>query len=299
MDYLEKQIFGKRKFGVMGLLWSGIVMLMILFLVIEFQWDVVERWMGSYLEWQNSQRPRTGTAWESYDRTVHAVGKVDTLVGQLRVRESEVESLDDLAQVPGLLSPRGGITVSKEQFLRLFQGLSSYLWGEWISVKSLMRLSQQQEWIRSYLWWDGDALDMYLVNRNNGVLYQQSIPGEWLEISDLNGWRQGGMLEDAGEFVRRIYPSDDLWAIMEFLPDDVVQQLLSSSGLTAGDRLMRIGLSSVVVGDLGVVGLEFSIPEGMMIEKVVLKDDHLLDLGMLLERGWIEEKKDEYDEYDW
>jgi hypothetical protein len=299
MDYLEQQIFGKRKFGVMGFLWSGMAVLIALFLVIEFRWDVVERWAGSYLEWKNNQRPRTGTAWESYDRTVHAVGKVDTLVGQLRVRESEIESLISLAQVPGLLAPRGGITVSKEQFLRLFQGLSPYLRGEWISAKSLVRLSQQQDWVRSYLWWNGRTLDLYMVDRNNGVLNQRSISGEWLEISGLNGWRQEGMLEDVGEFARRIYPADDLWAIVEYLPVDLVQQLLSSMGLSAGDRLMRIGLSNVVVGDLGVVGLEFSVPAGMMIEKVVLKDDDLWDLGMLLERGGIGDKEDKYDRYDW
>jgi hypothetical protein len=299
MEYLEKQVFGKRKFGVMGWWWSEIVGLIVLFLIIEFQWDVVERWAGSYLEWQNGQRQRTGSAWESYDRTVHAVGKVDTLVGQLKVRESEIESLASLAQVPGLLSPRGGITVSKEQFLRLFQGLPPYLWGEWISAKDLMQLSQQQDWVRSYLWWNGQNLDIYMVNSNNGVLYQRSISGEWLEIAAINRLRQSGMLHDTEEFSRRIYPADDLWSIMESLPDDVVQQLMSSPGLSSGDRLVRVGLSSLVVGDLGIVGLEFSVPEGMMVEEVVLKADDLWDLGMLLERGQAEEEKDEYDGYDW
>ena len=138
-----------------------------------------------------------------------------------------------------------------------------------------------------------------MVDRNNGVLYQRSISGEWLEIADINRLRRAGMLEDTEEFTRRIYSADDLWAIMEFLPNDVVQRLLSSQGLTDGDRLMRIGLSSVVVGDLGVVGLEFSVLEGMMIEKVVLKADDLWDLGMLLERGRAEDKKDYYDGHDW
>jgi hypothetical protein len=107
------------------------------------------------------------------------------------------------------------------------------------------------------------------------------------------------MLHDTEEFSRRIYPADDLWSIMESLPDDVVQQLMSSPGLSSGDRLVRVGLSSLVVGDLGIVGLEFSVPEGMMVEEVVLKADDLWDLGMLLERGQAEEEKDEYDGYDW
>ena len=293
MKSLEKTVFGRRRFGVGDVAWLGLIVLIGLFVVVEFQLNVAEKWLGSYLEWHNDLRPRFGSAWESFDRTVHAVGKVDTLVGELRVRESEVESINNLAEVPGLLSPRGGISVSKEQFLRLIHGLSPYLWKEWMPVNDLMKLSQRSEWIRSYLWWDGGSLDIYLVDQSNGVLYRKSVPGDWLEIANLGGKRQQGILEETGEFQRRVYSADRLWQTLEFLHEDLIKQLMSSPGLQAGEHLNRIGLSNLVVGGLGVIGLEFSTPDGHIIERVIVRDDDLWDLGILLDQGRRDEQSDE------
>jgi hypothetical protein len=293
MTSFEKQIFGHRKFGVTGAMWLGVAVFLGFFLAVEFQWNIVENWIGAYLDWHNALRPRIGTAWESFDRTTQAVGKVDTLVGQLRVRESEVESLRNLAEVPQMLSPRGGIAVSKEDFLRLFRGLSPYLWQEWIPAKDLMKLTQQEQWARGYLWWDGSELAIYLVDQNNGVLYRRTIPGDWLEIAALNGERQSGILEETGEFNRRIYPADRLWQVLDSIDDRIVRQLLSSPGLQAAETLHRVGLSSIVVGGLGVVGLEYSTPDGYAVERVVVHDDDLWDLGNILERGKTEEPSPE------
>ena len=295
MNSYEKHIFGQRRFGVTATLWLGVLLFLGFFLVAEFQWNVVENWVGTYLDWHNELRPRIGTAWESFDQTSQAVGKVDTLVSQLRIRESEVESLQNLAEVPNMLSPRGGIAVSKEDFLRLFRGLSPYLWQEWIPAKDLMKLTQEQQWARGYLWWDGSELSIYLVDQNNGVLYRRTIPGDWLEIAALNGQKQSAILEETGEFQRRIYPADRLWQVLDSLDDRIVRQLLSSPGLQATESLHRVGLSNVVVGGLGIVGLEFSTPDGYAVERVVVHDDDLWDLGNILEHGMtIDPSKDIY-----
>jgi hypothetical protein len=286
MESLEKMVFGKRRLGVTGAIWLGLIGLLCLFVVAEFRWDLAERWVGSYLEWHNDRRLRIGAAWESFDRTVHAVGKVDTLVGQLRIRASEVESLNNLAQIPKLLSPRGGISVSKEQFLSLFQGLSPYLWQEWMPAKDLLQMTQQRGWARSYLWWDGGTLDIYLVDRHNGVLYRRSVPGDWLEVAGMHRQRNAGVLDESGEFHRRIYPADRLWQVLEDLDEELVEQLMSAQGLQSGYPLVQIGLSNLAVGGLGVIGLEFSLPEGTVIERVVVRDDDLWEFGVLLERGW-------------
>jgi len=289
MESLEKRIFGNSRFGVAGAIWLWIAAFLAISLTVEFQWNVVEKWIGSYLDWHNDRRPKIGTAWESFDQTVHAVGKVDTLVGELRDRESEVESINSIAEVPNMLAPRGGIAVSKADFLRLFRGLSSYLWEEWIPAKDLMRMTQREDWARCYMWWDGGKLDMYMVDQSNEVLFRRTIPGDWLEIVGMNGKQQSGVLEETGEFSRRVYPADRLWQILDTLDDDVVKQLLSTPGLKQAESLHRIGISNVVVAGLGVVGLEFTTPSGFSVERVVIHDDDLWDLGNLLDRGVVPE----------
>jgi len=120
-------------------------------------------------------------------------------------------------------------------------------------------------------------------------LFCRTIPGDWLEIVGMNGKQQSGVLEETGEFSRRVYPADRLWQILDTLDDDVVKQLLSTPGLKQAESLHRIGISNVVVAGLGVVGLEFTTPSGFSVERVVIHDDDLWDLGNLLDRGVVPE----------
>jgi len=285
MQSLEKTVFGKTRFGVSSILWLGLIVFLCLIMVAEFKWDIMEQWAGSYLEWHNDQRPRVGTAWESFDQTVHAVEKVDTLASKLRARGSEVNQIKNLTSVPTLLSPRGGIPLSKEQFLRLFNGIPSYLSRDWIPTENLIKMTQQPEWERCYLWWDGESLDLYFVDQHNGVLFRKSIPGDWLQIVGQNGQSQPGILEEIGDFEQRNYPADRLWQNLDALSNDVVDQIFASRGLQTGEPLHRIGLSSYVVEGLGVIGLEFPAANGFMVEKVVIRDDDLWNLGTVLDRG--------------
>ena len=156
-------------------------------------------------------------------------------------------------------SPGGGeLIISADHFRHLYNELPPELSAELLSPYTLVRLISENEWDRVFFEPGGSGFNIYLLNKDNRVLKQLTVPGDMLTRIERGEAPRIDTLDNLPQFENRIYPAERFFKAIETVSDDVRRQgipwpenLLKSPG-----RVTRVAISDEVISGYIEIGFE-------------------------------------------
>ncbi len=108
-----------------GRLFLGFFIL--LFLVLEFRFDIVERGLGLYLVWQNDGRQKVGRSWVAEQQQLLAGTNLEKFAREMRDRDRELNNLRTFPELVRLTARREQVVLPPEVFSRVYNSLPNFL----------------------------------------------------------------------------------------------------------------------------------------------------------------------------
>ncbi len=114
-----------QRWRLRGRLFLGFFIL--LFLVLEFRFDIVERGLGLYLVWQNDGRQKVGRSWVAEQQQLLAGTNLEKFAREMRDRDRELNNLRTFPELVRLTARREQVVLPPEVFSRVYNSLPNFL----------------------------------------------------------------------------------------------------------------------------------------------------------------------------
>jgi hypothetical protein len=236
----------------------ALVLVIFFVLIAELRFDWVEHLLGGYLVTTNQFRPESGAIWEKGHRTEDARQILEKIVTDKQAVQREARDAENFAQIAQALSRGGELIISADHFRHLYNELPPELSAELLSPYTLVRLISENEWDRVFFEPGGSGFNIYLLNKDNRVLKQLTVPGDMLTRIERGEAPRIDTLDNLPQFENRIYPAERFFKAIETVSDDVRRQgipwpenLLKSPG-----RVTRVAISDEVISGYIEIGFE-------------------------------------------
>ncbi len=260
----------RRVFAIRPLL---VCLFFLALLISELRFDWMEQTMGNFLVSTNSRRPESGTIWETGRQTREARKTLDQIVSDRQTSQQETRQAESFKEIAATILPDQWVMISPDQFRRLYLQLNPETAAEIISSFDLLELINRENWDRTYFEKDGNGLNIYLLDTENRVQRQLTIPSDLLYGMGESQVEMDQSLDNMPQFGSRIYPADLFFQTLDHLGDAVrkdaipqPKQLLRFPG-----RITRVGISGQ--GFSGFTELGFEI-ESTTHRIVILMNGH-------------------------
>jgi hypothetical protein len=260
----------RRVFAIRPLL---VCLFFLALLISELRFDWMEQTMGNFLVSTNSRRPESGTIWETGRQTREARKTLDQIVSDRQTSQQETRQAESFKEIAATILPDQWVMISPDQFRRLYLQLNPETAAEIISSFDLLELINRENWDRTYFEKDGNGLNIYLLDTENRVLRQLTIPPGLLYGMGESQVKMDQSLDDMPQFGSRIYPADLFFQTLDRLGDAVRKETIPQPDqlLRFPGRITRVGISGQ--GFSGFTELGFEI-ESTTHRIVILMNGH-------------------------
>ncbi len=260
----------RRVFAIRHLL---VCLFFLALLISELRFDWMEQTMGNFLVSTNSRRPESGTIWETGRQTREARKTLDQIVSDRQTSQQETRQAESFKEIAATILPDQWVMISPDQFRRLYLQLNPEIAAEIISSFDLLELINRENWDRTYFEKDGNGLNIYLLDTENRVLRQLTIPPDLLYGMGESQVKMDQSLDDMPQFGSRIYPADLFFQTLDRLGDAVRKETIPQPDqlLRFPGRITRVGISGQ--GFSGFTELGFEI-ESTTHRIVILMNGH-------------------------
>ncbi len=229
--------------------------------------------MGNFLVSTNSRRPESGTIWETGRQTREARKTLDQIVSDRQTSQQETRQAESFKEIAATILPDQWVMISPDQFRRLYLQLNPETAAEIISSFDLLELINRENWDRTYFEKDGNGLNIYLLDTENRVQRQLTIPSDLLYGMGESQVEMDQSLDNMPQFGSRIYPADLFFQTLDHLGDAVRKDAIPQPNqlLRFPGRITRVGISGQ--GFSGFTELGFEI-ESTTHRIVILMNGH-------------------------
>ena len=260
----------RRVFAIRPLL---VCLFFLALLISELRFDWMEQTMGNFLVSTNSRRPESGTIWETGRQTREARKTLDQIVSDRQTSQQETRQAESFKEIAATILPDQWVMISPDQFRRLYLQLNPETATEIISSFDLLELINRENWDRTYFEKDGNGLNIYLLDTENRVLRQLTIPPGLLYGMGESQVEMDQSLDNMPQFGNRIYPADLFFQTLDRLGDAVRKDAIPQPDqlLRFPGRITRVGISGQ--GFSGFTELGFEI-ESTTHRIVILMNGH-------------------------
>jgi hypothetical protein len=260
----------RRVFAIRPLL---VCLFFLALLISELRFDWMEQTMGNFLVSTNSRRPESGTIWETGRQTREARKTLDQIVSDRQTSQQETRQAESFKEIAATILPDQWVMISPDQFRRLYLQLNPETAAEIISSFDLLELINRENWDRTYFEKDGNGLNIYLLDTENRVLRQLTIPPDLLYGMGESQVKMDQSLDAMPQFGSRIYPADLFFQTLDRLGDAVRKETIPQPDqlLRFPGRITRVGISGQ--GFSGFTELGFEI-ESTTHRIVILMNGH-------------------------
>ena len=260
----------RRVFAIRPLL---VCLFFLALLISELRFDWMEQTMGNFLVSTNSRRPESGTIWETGRQTREARKTLDQIVSDRQTSQQETRQAESFKEIAATILPDQWVMISPDQFRRLYLQLNPETAAEIISSFDLLELINRENWDRTYFEKDGNGLNIYLLDTENRVLRQLTIPPALLYGMGESQVEMDQSLDNMPQFGSRIYPANLFFQTLDRLGDAVRKDAIPQPDqlLRFPGRITRVGISGQ--GFSGFTELGFEV-ESTTHRIVILMNGH-------------------------
>ena len=273
MDWTEPRNlteWAKRGFAIRPLL---LCLFFSTLLISELRFDWVEQTVGAFLVSTNTGRPESGTIWETGKQTRTAQKTLEQIVSDRQTSQQETREAESFREIASTILPDQWVMIPPDHFRRLYLKLKPGTAEKLISSFELLKLINQRKWDRTYFEKDGDGLNIYILDTNNRVLKQLTIPPDLLYGMGESQVEMDETLDNLPQFENRIYAADLFFDALDSLGEEVRRNVLPQPGqlLHLPGHIVRVGVSNETLS--GFIELGFEI-ETTAQQVVILMNGH-------------------------
>ncbi|MEE4311434.1 MAG: hypothetical protein V2J62_06145 [candidate division KSB1 bacterium] len=248
-----KKIINKR--------FIGLVLVLLLFLLAELIFDVVEIGVGFVLETTNAFRPKTGTVWELNQSDRTAREQISHISGEGSERDNQL-NIAGISDLKKILEEKNTVFITRDQLLSIYNDVPPRLARAIVPPLDLLKVIQSQQWVRTKIVKTDKTLNFYLMDGKNQLIYD-SYPDRSLFYGvhlELNTNSHG--LESMDEFSSRIFTSGQFFSTFCDLPNSIKLQLINDPYflIRYHKRIVSVAISRY--SHDGIVNLGFDVRDG-------------------------------------
>lgn len=193
-------------------LWGAALLVAVLFGVIEWHYNIVERGLGRYLVWKNAGREKFGPQWEKSNNRLLAGTRLEHITSQLRESERQLETIRSFDGLLQLLAHEQQKVLPPAQFERIYSSLPFYLKPLIIAPDSLIAFGARGALEQVYCVRGKGALEIFFLDTRNEPLSQARLAEPQLEMIARHGKEQIVNIETHPSFSEL-----RIWSLAQFL----------------------------------------------------------------------------------
>lgn len=235
----------------------------LILVLVEFQLDLVERLMGSYLRINNAKRPKVGWIAEVERKSRGVQKRLSDIVTELTETNTQAAQVSDLTELVRLLKQHSRVVMSRQQFLDVYTRLPRETAARLISPLRLLELSFGGGWSRTFITEGEDGgMQALLVDNRSGVLEEIPISGEQFALIEQYERGNEAFLDELDQFRSRIYSAEAFFVAFNGLPEGLRTEIVNDPFqlLEWRDNLKRVGIAEQSIG--GVIEVGFEVEQG-------------------------------------
>ena len=241
--------------------------------VLEFRIDYVERAIGRYLTWHNTDRQEGGKIWETVSMSEEVQQQLDNLVQDRRSKISLDEQVGNLVQLIKMARDREQVLLGRDRFLEIYNAMPAYQSALIVEPLQLLELiGALAGWQRTLIEFDNGDLMFFLVDGSNEVLQERRLAADYVTyyMSGRDSRPFGRDLNLPG--ATEPYPANVFYDAWAALPNE------HRSGIPLGNdelvawryRLQRVGVElQNVVGGRTEIAFELSGDQGLTTIRIL------------------------------
>ncbi len=224
-----------RRFASKPYLWIGAVVLLVL--IAEMSFDILEHALGRYMVWHNPGREKIGRSWKEGENRLLASTQLEQITRDVRERNSAMASITTFSELYDFVNVNGRAVLSPEQFGVLYQNLPESFRFLIIPAENLIAIHRQQPLSHILAGLSGDQMELALLDENSQAAYRCTLSPEQLTVLAHHGRELALELDKTERFQS---------ALMEY------QEFLSALDRKFVDERNQIIRELPVLTDLGV-----------------------------------------------
>ncbi len=168
-------------------IWISVFLL--LFVILEFRFDIIERGVGMYLVWQNGGRQKVGRSWAAEQQQLLAGTNLEKFAREMRDRDRELNNLHTFPELVQLTARRDQLVVPPEVFSRVYNSLPSFLGSLIVSPDSLL-FYRANGILENIVFNQSDAgLQVILLDQRNRILQNKHLTSAQMDMLINHGMR--------------------------------------------------------------------------------------------------------------
>lgn len=174
-----------RRFLRKPYLWIGAIVLLLL--VAEMVFDIVERTLGQYMVWHNPGREKVGRSWKEGENRLIASTQLEQITRDVRERNTAMASITTMHDLLDFLNANGRAVLSPEQFGIIYQNLPEFFRPLLVPPDDLIAIHRQLTLTNVLAERSSERLELALLDHNNQAALRAELSNEQLEILANHG----------------------------------------------------------------------------------------------------------------
>lgn len=234
-----------------------VIIVLVLLLVSELTFHLLEIGIGKLLILTNSQRSRTGRMWEEEEKDVFGNVAADSIARQIQTDSLSMHHFASFYDLHSELLLHNRLILGRQQFLNFYLSIPTRMAKTLYDPMKLLSLQHDPTWERVEIVLNGSQMSMFFKNGFNDTIQEAYLDVNSL-TDDVKESHQT-TLANIPQYRNRIVPASIFYQAYLQLP--LLQRLQIMNDpytlLYWGSDLQRIGISSEV--NAGTVPIAFEV----------------------------------------
>lgn len=174
-----------RRFAGKPYLWVGAIVLLLL--IAEMSFDIIEHALGRYMVWHNPGREKIGRSWKEGENRLLASTQLEQITRETRERNSAMASITTFGELVDFLNVNGRAMLGPEQFAVLYQNLPEFFRDLVIPTADLIAIHSQQPLSNIMAALSNQRMELALLDQNNQTVFHSALSEELLTVLANHG----------------------------------------------------------------------------------------------------------------
>lgn len=252
----------------------------VIIILVEIRFDFMEKMVGDYLKWHNSERQKLGRMWNVEQQSVAAMGQLNELLIEKEEKQKKTEKIESFRELIEHLKTDRLITLTKEQFVKIYSRLPSTISSKIIDSYNLINYFHRSNWAKTFIFQKETGIEIIMVDGRYGMLKNILISEKDANYLANFGKTVATSLENMEELSSRIYDIREFMDALYKMSEDERNRIIYNpiNLLSWGNRLKRVGISEISEDNLVQIGFEIHSFNKKEVVIVYIEDFLILSL---------------------